>query len=99
MATKSNFEVSILKEVREYVIIPELQSCLTLCDPMGCTCEVPLSWILWAFHENLHDSPPSDIPNPGIKPGSLMPPALAGGFFTTSTTWEVLKVTIYEQRP
>ena len=25
---------------------------------------------------------------PRIKPASLMPPALAGGFFTTSTTWE-----------
>ena len=28
-----------------------------------------------------------DVPNPGIKPAS---PALAGGFFTTSTTWETL---------
>ena len=26
--------------------------------------------------------------NPGIKPASLMSPALAGGFFTTSATWE-----------
>ena len=31
---------------------------------------------------------PGDLPNPGIKPTSLMPPALAGVFFTTSTTWE-----------
>ena len=29
-----------------------------------------------------------DLPDPGIKPASLMSPALAGGFFTTSTTWE-----------
>ena len=29
-----------------------------------------------------------DLPNPGIKPTSLMPPALAGRFFTTSATWE-----------
>ena len=27
-------------------------------------------------------------PNPGIEQASLMSPALAGGFFTTSTTWE-----------
>ena len=27
--------------------------------------------------------PPGDLPNPGIKPTSLMSPALAGGFFTT----------------
>ena len=26
--------------------------------------------------------------DPGIKPSSLVSPALAGGFFTTSTTWE-----------
>ncbi|ELR59872.1 hypothetical protein M91_19863, partial [Bos mutus] len=28
--------------------------------------------------------PPGDLPNPRIKPMSLMSPALAGGFFTTS---------------
>jgi len=28
--------------------------------------------------------------NPWIKPTSLISPALAGGFFTTSTTWEAL---------
>ena len=32
--------------------------------------------------------PPRDLPNPGIKPMSLMSPALAGGFFTTSATWK-----------
>ena len=32
--------------------------------------------------------PPGDRPNPGIEPESLTTPALAGGFFTTSTTWE-----------
>ena len=29
-----------------------------------------------------------DLPNPGIEPKFLMSPALADGFFTTSTTWE-----------
>ena len=28
---------------------------------------------------------PGDLPNPGIKPTSLVPPALAGTFFTTVT--------------
>ena len=36
-------------------------------------------------------SPPGDLPNPEIEPASLMSPALAGGFFTTSTTWEAPK--------
>ena len=31
--------------------------------------------------------PPGDIP-PGIQPTFLKSPALAGGFLTTSTTWE-----------
>ena len=36
--------------------------------------------------------PPGDLPNPGIEAVSLMSPELAGGFFTTSATWEVLMV-------
>ena len=34
--------------------------------------------------------PPGDLPNPGIEPGCLTSPALAGGFFTTRATWEAL---------
>ena len=34
--------------------------------------------------------PPGDLPDPGIKPMSLMSPALAGRFFITSATWEAL---------
>ena len=33
---------------------------------------------------------PGDIPNPRIEPVSLMTPALAGGFVTTSASWEAL---------
>ena len=33
---------------------------------------------------------PGDLPDPGIKPTFSVSPALAGGFFTTSTTWEAL---------
>ena len=32
--------------------------------------------------------PPGDLPKPGIEPTSLMSPALAGKFFTTSATQE-----------
>ena len=31
--------------------------------------------------------PPGDLPDPGIETVSLIP-ALAGGYFTTSATWE-----------
>ena len=34
--------------------------------------------------------PPGDLPNPGIEPASLMSPELAGGFFTSSATWEAI---------
>ena len=33
--------------------------------------------------------PPGDLPGPGIEP---MSPALVGGFFTTSITWEAQPV-------
>ena len=35
---------------------------------------------------------PGDLPNPGTDPVSLTSPALAGGFFTTSNTWEAKAV-------
>ena len=31
---------------------------------------------------------PGDLPNPGIELDSLMSPAMAGGCFAISTTWE-----------
>ena len=36
--------------------------------------------------------PPGDLPDPGMEPASFMSPALAGGVFTTSTTWEAFSV-------
>ena len=40
------------------------------------------------YWSGLPRSPPGNLPNPGIEPSSLMSPALAGRFFTTSTIWE-----------
>ena len=58
--------------------------------PWTVPCQAPLSmgfsrqeyWSGWPF------PPPGDLPNPGIEHTSLAFPALAGRFFTTSTTWE-----------
>ena len=44
------------------------------------------------YWSGLPCAPPGDHPRQGIKPISLTSPALASGFFTTSTTWEVLLV-------
>ena len=38
--------------------------------------------------------PPGDLPDPGMEPTSLRSPALAGGFFTTGTTWEALQAVV-----
>ena len=40
-----------------------------------------LEWVVVSFFRG-------SSPNPGIKPASLASAALAGGFFTTGTTWE-----------
>ena len=41
-----------------------------------------------AYWSGLPFPPPGDLLHPGIKPASLVSPALASGFFTTSTAWE-----------
>ena len=40
------------------------------------------------YWSGLPRPPAGNLPDPGIESASLMPPALAGRFFTTSATWE-----------
>ena len=40
------------------------------------------------YWSGLSCPPPGDLPEPGVEPASLTSPALAGGFFTTSASWE-----------
>ena len=40
------------------------------------------------YQSGLAFPPPGDLPNPNTEPESLMSPALAGGFITTSAPWE-----------
>ena len=66
-----------------------LQSCPTLFDPMNYSPpQAPLSvgFSRQEYWSGLPCPPPGDLPDPGIEPMSLMLPAMAGGFFTTSTT-------------
>ena len=68
------------------------KSCLTFCDPINCSppgssVHEILQARIWS---GLSCPPPWDLPDPRIKAVSLMSPALTGGFFTTSATWEVL---------
>ena len=67
-----------------------LQSYLTVCDLMDCSSPgSSVHGILQAIILEWVAMPSSkDLPDPGVKPVSLMSPALAGRFFTTSVTWE-----------
>ena len=67
-----------------------VQSCLNFfCGPMDCS--LPASSAHGIFQARILEwgafSLPGDFPNPGIKPMSLTSLALAGRFFTPSTTW------------
>ena len=52
-------------------------------------CQAPLSmgFSRQEYWSGLPCPSPGDLPDPGIEPTSLRSPLLAGGFFTTSTTW------------
>ena len=58
--------------------------------PWTVTYQAPLSmgFSRQEYGSGLPCPPPGALSNPGIEPVSLMSPALAGGFFTTSATWE-----------
>ena len=77
-----------------------LQPWLTLCNPMDCS--PPGSSAHGIFQARILEwvAMPSsrDLPNPEIKPTSLMSPALAGRFFTSSATWEAPAGTAPEGR-
>ena len=73
-----------------------LQLSLTLCDPMD---HIPPGFLSMGFSKQEHWSglpcpPPGDLPDSGIEPKSLMSPASACGFFTSSVTWEALVIRI-----
>ena len=66
------------------------QSCPTLQPLWTITYQAPLSmgFFRHEYWSGLPCPPTRDLPDPGIKPMSLTSPALAGGIFTTSATWE-----------
>ena len=65
-----------------------LQLCLTLCNPMDCS--KPGSSVHGILQSRILEWVAISLSRryscPGIKPKSLMSPALACGFFTTSIT-------------
>ena len=65
-------------------------------------CQAPLS-MRFPRQEYWGELPypsPGDLPDSGIEPTSLMSPALAGRFFTTSATWEApIESLLYPKPP
>ena len=84
------FVVCFFEEWTVCVCTESLQLCLTLVTPWTIACWAPLSMGLLRqeYWNGLSCPPLGDLPNPGTELTSLMSPALAGGLFTTSTTWE-----------
>ena len=78
--------IAVIVEIRAKL----LQLYPTLCNPMDCSPSASsVHGILQArILEWVAISSSGDLPDPGIEPASLTSPTLAGGFFTTSTTWE-----------
>ena len=77
------------------------QSCLTLFNPMTVDHQASsvhgilqariLEWVAMPSSRGI-------FPNPGIEHVPLLSPVLAGGFLTTSTTWEALQVLVYSNK-
>jgi len=61
------------------------QLCVTLCSPLNCSPQAPLSlgFSRQEYCSGLPFSSPRDLPDPGMEPTSLVSPALAGRFFLT----------------
>ena len=63
--------------------------CPALRDPLA---TLSMGFSRQEYWSGLPFPSPEDFPDPGIEPMSLESPALAGGFFTTSATWEAQRV-------
>ena len=74
-------------------------SCLQLFATLwtiACQAPLPMGFSKQEYWSGLPCHPPGDLLDPGIKPTFLMIYALAGRFFTTSTTWEALMMPIHD---
>ena len=74
------------------------QSCLTLCDLMESWTVAHQTLLSMEFSRQVYWSglpglPAGDLPNSGIKPTSLVAPALTSRLLTTSATREARVVT------
>ena len=78
------------KWTEEKAVLVPSPSRLFSVAPWTVACQAPLSmgFPCQEYWNVLPFATPGDLPDPWIKPTSLVSPALAGRFFTTSATWE-----------
>ena len=78
--------VCLLTNTVRCVLVLVSQLFLTVCNPMDCSRQAPLSmgFPRQEYWSGLPVPSPGDLPDPGIKAASLTSPALADGLFTTS---------------
>ena len=75
-----------------FSVSPSIQSYIFMFSFLLVPHQAPLSmeFSRQEYWSRLPFPPPGDLPDPAIEPLSLMSPALAGRFFTTSAPWEAL---------
>ena len=67
------------------IVVQFLSHVWLLVIPWTVACRAPLSvgFPRQEYWSGLPCLPPGDLPDPGVKPLSLLSPVLAGGFYTT----------------
>ena len=73
-------------------VLSRLSRVQLFATPWTVACHAPLSmgFSRQEYWSGVPFPSPGDLHHPGMEPVSLTSPALAGRFFTTSATWEVL---------
>ena len=85
---------SFCSEKPRACVLSHFSRCLTCATPGTVARQAPLSmgFSRQGYWSGLPFPPPGDLPMPGMEPTSLLSPALAGKFFTTSATWAATQI-------
>ena len=76
--------------------VPSCFSHVQFCDSMdSCQASLSIGFNRQEYWNELPRPPPGYLPDPGIKPTSLMSPALAGRFFTISVPGKPIIKIVY----
>ena len=93
--------VSFFSHLMSWVCTKLLQLCSPLCDPMDYSppptpppAPLSMGFSRQKYWSGLPCPPSGDLPNSGTELMSPEYPALAGGFFTTSGSWEALPLNV-----